>query len=86
MPPMITPTSSKQYRVLEDKIDATVNISFPSSLANIPTIAQDAQAPEESGSKTDSTDRTAVTACPKMFNQLLKRTCNISVPGLDGIG
>jgi hypothetical protein len=42
-------------------------------------------APEESGGNTDSIDGTAFTVCPKMLKQLLKRTCNTSAPGLDGI-
>jgi hypothetical protein len=54
--------------------------------ADIPTIAQDTQEPEESGGNTDSIDGTAITVCPKMLKQRLKRTCNTSAPGLDGIG
>jgi hypothetical protein len=86
MPPTLRSTSGEQYRTLEEKMEAIANISFPSNPADIPTIAQDTQAQEESGGITDSIDGTAITVCPKMLKQLLKRTCNTSVPGLDGIG
>jgi hypothetical protein len=86
MPPTLTSTSGEQYRTLEEKMEAIANISFPSNPADIPTIAQDTQAPEESGGNTDSIDGTPFTVCPKMLKQLLKRTCNTSAPGLDGIG
>jgi hypothetical protein len=86
MPPTLTSTSGKQYRTLEEKIEVIAKISFPSNPADIPTIAQDTQEPEESGGNTDSTDGTAFTVCPKMLKQLLMKTCNTSAPGLDGIG
>jgi hypothetical protein len=53
MPPTLTSTSGEQYRTLEEKMEAIANISFPSNPADIPTIAQDTQAPEESGGNTD---------------------------------
>jgi hypothetical protein len=67
------------------KMEAIANISFPWNPADIATIAQDTQAPEESGGNTDSIDGTAFTVCSKMLEQLLRRTSNTSVPGLDRI-
>jgi hypothetical protein len=86
MHPTLTSTSGEQYLTLDEKMEAIANLSFPSNPAEIPTIVQDMQAPEESGGNTDSIDGTAITVCPKMLKPLLKRTCNTSVPGLDGIG
>jgi hypothetical protein len=86
MPPTLTSTSREQDRTLEETMDAIANISFPSNPADIPTIAQDTQAPEESGGNPDSIDGTAFTGCPTLLKQLLRRTCNTSAPGLDGIG
>jgi hypothetical protein len=86
MPPTLTSTSGEQYRTLEEKMEAIANISFPSNPADIPTIAQDTQEPEESGGNTDSIDGIAFTVYPRMLKQLLKRTCNTLAPGLNGIG
>jgi hypothetical protein len=72
MPPTLTSTSGEQYRTLEEKMEAIANISFPSNPADIPTIAQDTQAPEESGGNTDSIDATAFTVCPKMLKTTSK--------------
>jgi hypothetical protein len=47
MPPTLTSTSGEQYRTLKEKMEAIANISFPSNPADIPTIAQDTQEPEE---------------------------------------
>jgi hypothetical protein len=86
MPPTLTSTSGEQYRTLEEKMEVIANISFLSKPADISTIAQDTQAPEELGGNTNSIDGTAFTVCPKMLKQLLKRTCNTLALGLDGIG
>jgi hypothetical protein len=67
-------------------MQAISTISFLSNPADIPKIAQDTQAPEKSDGNTDSIDGTGFTVCPMMLKQLLKRTCNTSAPGLDGIG
>jgi hypothetical protein len=67
-------------------MEMITNISFVSNLADISTIAQDTQAPEESGRNTDSLDRIAVTGCSKILKQLLQRTCKTSALGLDRIG
>jgi hypothetical protein len=47
MPPTLTSTSGEQYRTLEENMEVIANISFPSNPADIPTIAQDTQEPEE---------------------------------------
>jgi hypothetical protein len=86
MPLTLTSTSGEQYGTLEEKMEAIGNISFPSNPADFPIIAQDTQEPEESGGNTDSIDGTVFTVCPTMLKQLVKRTCNTSAPGLDGIG
>jgi hypothetical protein len=84
MPTTLISTSDEQYYILEEKMHTIANISFPSNLADIPTIDQDTQAPEESSGIIDSIDAIANTVCPKMLNELLKRTYNTSVPRLDG--
>jgi hypothetical protein len=86
MPPPVRSTSGEQDPTLEDKIAAIANISFPSNPADILIIAQDTQAREESGSNIDCIDATGITACPTMIKELLKRTCNTTLPGHNGIG
>jgi hypothetical protein len=86
MPPILSSPSGEQYHTIEEKMEAIANILFPSKPSDIATIAQDTQELQESGGSTDSNLGTAFTVCPKMLKQLLKRTCNTSAPGLDGIG
>jgi hypothetical protein len=72
MPPTLTSTSGEPYRTLEETMEAIGNISFPPKPADIPTIAQDTQEPEESRGNTESNDGTAFTVCPKILKQLLE--------------
>jgi hypothetical protein len=86
MPPILTSPSGDQFRTLEEKMDAIPNVSFPSKPGNTREISQNTESIGGIHHNVDSDDGHNLKVCLKMLKQLLRKTSNTSVPGLDRIG
>jgi hypothetical protein len=86
MPPILKSPSGDQFRTLEEEMEAIANVSFPSKPGDTREISQNTESIGGIHHNVDSDDGHNLKVCPKMLKQLLRKTSNTSVPGLDGIG
>jgi hypothetical protein len=86
MPPILTSSSGDQFCTLEDKMEAIINVIFPSKPRHTREISQTRESIGAIDHNVDSDDGHNLNVYPKMLKRLLRKTSNTSVPGRDGIG
>jgi hypothetical protein len=86
MPPILTSPSGEQFRILEEKMEAIANASFPSKPRDTREISQNTESIGGTHDNVDSDDGHSLKVCLKMLKLILRKTSNTSAPGLNGIG
>jgi hypothetical protein len=86
MPPILTSPLGDQFRTLEEKMEASTHVSFPSKPGDTREISQNTESIGGIHHNVDSDDGHNLKVCPKMLKRSVRKPSNTSAPGLDGIG
>jgi hypothetical protein len=73
MPPILTSPLGNQFRILEEKMEAIANVSFPSKPGDTREISQNTKSIGGIYHNVDSNDGHNLKVCPKMLKRLLTK-------------